>query len=149
MLRTIMVAALAVGGSLVLAPTPPAAAADTPFTVYLSPTGSDSNDGRTPTSALATLDGAQAALVAAAPQTDAGIRIAAGTYVATAASHRWRFYVPGHSVSFLPATYRPDRPTPLAKRPVFHGPDTPAWWMQVNLPNGDQGGDTNLRFHDL
>lgn len=148
MLRTIMVAALAVGGSLALAPTPPAAAADT-FTVYLSPTGSDSDDGRSPGSALATLDGAQAALVAAAPHTDVEVRIAAGTYVATAASRRWRFFVPGHSVSFLPAAYRPGRPTPLAERPVFHGPDTPAWWLQVNLPDGGQGGDTNLRFHDL
>ncbi|GIH19740.1 right-handed parallel beta-helix repeat-containing protein [Rugosimonospora africana] len=136
--------------SAVLATHPvPVAAQPAVFTLYLSPTGSNSNTGSSPASPLATLDGAQAALVAADPHTDVEVRIGAGTYVATGAPARWRFYVPGHSISFLPATYRPGRITPQSQRPVFHGPDTPAWWFQANLPDGSPGGDTNLRFVDL
>jgi hypothetical protein len=147
-LRAALATVLAMSAAATTHPVP-AAAAPAVFTLYLSPAGSDANSGRSPASPLATLNGAQAALVAAAPSSDVEVRIAAGTYVASAAPARWRFYVPSHSVSFLPATYRPGRPTPLAQRPVFHGPDTPAWWFQANLPDGSPGGDTNLRFFDL
>lgn len=47
------------------------------FTVYVSTAGSDTNDGRTPGSAVATLEGAQKTLVAAQPRSDVEVRIAA------------------------------------------------------------------------
>ena len=147
-LRAVLVAALVVGAGTLLGPATAAHAAGV-FTVYVSPNGADGNDGRTPATAVATLDGAQVVLTAAKPTSDVEVRIAKGTYVAKTASARWKFFVAGHSVSFMPAAYRPGRPTPMGQRPVFHGPDTPAWWMQVNLPDGSPGGDTNLRFLDL
>lgn len=142
-------AILVVTGAQLLNVSASSAAQATLFTVYVSPTGSDGNDGRTPESAVATLNGAQAVLSAAGPQSDVEVRIAKGTYVADSAPARWRFYVPGHSISFMPAAYRAGHATPWSERPVFHGPDTPAWWFQANLPTGATGGDTNLRFFDL
>ena len=147
-LRAITVTMLALGAGVLVGPAP-AAHASGAFTVYLSPNGSDTNDGRSPKSPLATLDGAQAVLTAANPQSDVEVRIAKGTYVAAGPPQRWRFYVAGHSISFLPETYRAGKPTPMSQRPVFHGPDTPAWWFQAALPAGHPGGDTNLRFLDL
>ena len=146
-LLTAMVGALLLTGALLTGFTT-ASAADI-FTLYLSPTGSDSNNGLSPQSPLKTLDGAQSVLVAANPNMDVEVRIAAGTYVATAAPKRWEFYIPGHSISFMPATYQYGVKTAWAQEPIFHGPDTAAWWFQAELPAGDPGGDTNLHFYDL
>jgi hypothetical protein len=118
------------------------------FVVYLSPTGSDSNDGLSPTRAVRTLEGAEAVLRAAAPRADVEVRIAQGTYVGTHTV--WQYYVPGHTISFMPVDYRyGDGASDIAGRPVFRGDGTPGFWFSARLPSGHPGGDTNLRFYYL
>jgi hypothetical protein len=73
---------------------------NTPNTLYLSPSGSDTNDGLTAATALKTLTGVQAKLLKLKPQTDVVVHIALGTYV-NAGSSNWTYAIPGHSITFL------------------------------------------------
>ncbi|SFP68384.1 hypothetical protein SAMN05421810_10392 [Amycolatopsis arida] len=136
------------------APTGPAAA----FQVYLSPTGSDANSGLSPEQSVRTLARAQQVLVAAKPTTDVEVRIKQGTYVAGQTD--WRFYVPGHSISFVPVDYEPgDNASGIAGRPVFtnvkeDGAYKPGWWFRVMLPSDPAdplhgGGTTSVHFRYL
>ncbi|MFL6074421.1 MAG: hypothetical protein ACJ73S_13590 [Mycobacteriales bacterium] len=148
-LRLAAVAAVVAGtvGTVALA-APGGAAADTVFTVYLDPAGSDGNDGLTPATAIRTLARAQAVLTAAAPQTDVEVRVKQGTYVAPTTS--WHFIVPGHTISFMPVDYQyGDGIGDIAGRPVFRGDGTAGYWFSGGLPSGSTGGDTNLRFYYL
>lgn len=130
-----------------LASAAPARAAEV-FVVYLSPTGSDGADGRTPATAVRSLVRAEEILRAAAPQTDVEVRIAQGTYVAPRTY--WRYYVPGHTISFMPIDYEyGDGAADIAGRPVFRSDGTAGFWFSARLPSGHSGGDTNLRFYYL
>jgi hypothetical protein len=56
----------------------PAAAADPVFTVYMSPSGSDTADGLTPAAAVRTIVRVHQVLVAQKPTTDVEVRIQQG-----------------------------------------------------------------------
>jgi hypothetical protein len=130
---TIAVVAVVLG----LLVAPGSAGASTVFSVHMSPSGSDGNDGLTSASPVATLAGAEAVLESAAPDTDAQVLIEPGVYVAGPTS--WTFHIPGHSVSF--------RPT--AGRPVFRSDGTVGNWFAFGVTGSDPGGDTNLSFIGL
>lgn len=118
------------------------------YTVYVSPTGSDAGDGRTPATAVKTLRRVEAMLTAAKPQTDVEVRIKQGTYVAPTTV--WRFYVPGHTVTFMPVDYDPgDTYEDIAGRPVLRSDGSNGYWFSARLPSGHPGGNTNLRFYYL
>ena len=134
--------------ALALGPPANAAADDAAFVVYLDPAGSDANDGLTSTTGVKTLQRAQAILTAAAPQTDVEVRIKQGTYVAPTTN--WRFYVAGHTISFMPIDYEyGDGAADIAGRPLFRSDGTAGYWFSGRLPDGHPGGDTNLRFYYL
>ncbi|GAB3495239.1 peptidoglycan-binding domain-containing protein [Amycolatopsis cihanbeyliensis] len=131
------------------------------FRVFLAPAnagGSDANSGLSVSEPILTLNRAQRVLAEANPDTDVEVRIRQGTYVAPQTD--WRFYVPGHSVSFIPIDYRPgDDAGDIAGRPVFTnvrdgGGYRPGWWFRVMLPSDPddplyEGGDTSVDFRYL
>lgn len=139
-----MIIALLLG----LAPIGTAQVADPIFTVYMAPTGVDTNDGLTTTTPVKTLDQVQKILVAAQPASDVEVRIKQGVYVAP--QEKWTFYVPGHTVSFLPIDYQyGEGISGIAGRPIFRGNGAASYWLLLRLPTGDPGGDTGLRFYYL
>ena len=143
----LLAAVVLAAGALALAPAG-VAAADEVFVVYLDPAGSDANDGLTPATGVKTLQGAQDILTAAAPQTDVEVRIKQGTYVAPTTT--WRFYVAGHTISFMPIDYEyGEKVDGIAGRPLFRSNGTAGYWFSAKLPDGHPGGDTNLRFYYL
>jgi hypothetical protein len=118
------------------------------FRVYLAPTGSDANSGLTPDNPVRTLARAEAILRAKAPATNVEVRIARGTYVAPPTT--WKFLVPGHTVTFLPADFELDQAdAEVAGRPVFRGDGTSGFWFTARLPAGHLGGSGGLRFYYL
>ena len=143
----------------VIVPVYPAEAA-TVFTVYMSATGSDTRDGLTPATAVRSLIRVQQVLVEHGPATDVEVRVAQGTYVAPP-FHTWRFYVPGHTVSFLPIDYEyGEGISGIAGRPVFRNARTTTgtypsgFWLQPRLPTDPThplygGGTSGLRFYYL
>ena len=142
---SLVAAALAAAGAA--AAVPAASAADGAFVVYLDSAKADTNDGLTSATAVRSLAGAQAVLNAARPQTDVEIRIKQGTYVAP--TTKWRFYVPGHTVSFMPVDYEyGDHVEDIAGRPLFRSDGTAGYWLSARWNSGP-GGDTNLRFYYL
>ena len=140
------VMALFTGVFTVFGVRPPLLAADT-FTVYMSPTGQDTNDGLTTGTAVRTLARVKAILAATTPDSDVEVRITQGTYQAAATS--WTFYVPGHTVTFLPIDYDYGAGTAPAGRPVFTGAGAASYWMNLRLPSGSSGATTGLRFYYL
>lgn len=128
------------------------------FTIWVSPQGSDLADGATPDRAVASLGRAQSVLFAAHPDSDVEVRIESGLYLAPPVG-RWRFYSPGHTVSFLPAGYQPGGSRPCPRdRPVFQNkPDAvghyPAdTWLMPSLPTEGplhHGGVSGLRLYCL
>lgn len=127
---------------------PKSADQPTVFSVYVSPQGSDENNGRSLATAVRTLDGAQKVLEAHKPKIDVEVRIAQGTY--TAAGTIWRFYVPGHEVSFMPVDYqRGESLSEIGGRPVFVSDGRSGYWFSARLPAGHPGGTTNLNFYYL
>nr|WP_198151287.1 right-handed parallel beta-helix repeat-containing protein [Kibdelosporangium sp. MJ126-NF4]CEL14159.1 hypothetical protein [Kibdelosporangium sp. MJ126-NF4] len=126
------------------------------FTVHMSASGSDSADGLTPATAVKTLVRVQQVLRDAQPDTDVEVRIKQGTYVSPP-MHDWRFYVPGHTVSFMPSDYEyGEGESGIAGRPVFRNTgDKPAgFWLQPRLPKDKtdplyDGGNSGLRFYYL
>lgn len=83
------------------------AAASSPSIVYLAPApiGKDTNNGITPSTPVLTLARAQGVLKSMPSiSTDVEVRIAPGTY--TAGPITWNFYVPDHSISFIPTGYQ-------------------------------------------
>jgi hypothetical protein len=131
------------------------------FTVYMAPTsagGSDANDGLTPSTAVNTLVRVQAVLRDHRPSTDVEVRIKQGTYVAPP-FHNWRFYIPGHTVSFMPVDYVPGSGFPAGGLPVFRNARCGSiycngFWLQPRLPSETSdplynGGNSGLRFYYL
>ncbi|WP_158884843.1 right-handed parallel beta-helix repeat-containing protein [Amycolatopsis anabasis] len=125
-------------------------------TVYMAPTGSDGASGLTPAAAVRSLVRVQEVLRDAKPATDVEVRIEQGTYVAPPMQD-WRFYVPGHTISFLPIDYEyGEGEDGIAGRPVFRNlAGKPAgFWLQPRLPKDPadpryDGGDSGLRFYYL
>jgi hypothetical protein len=135
-----------------------APAAATTLTVYLAPAskgGSDQHNGLSPASPVLTLARAQQVLQQHKPSGDVQIRIDQGTYVT--GQTRWTFYVPGHTISFLPINYVIGHGRPPGGDPAFvdtssHGAHTAGWWLQAQEPASvplRDGGTTGLRFYYL
>ncbi len=114
-------------------------AADGPYKVYMSTKGSDKNDGSTLAKAVASLEGAEQALVKAKPTTDVEVLIDKGTYVA--GTTKWQFTVPGHSIAF--------KRLKSDSRPVFSGNNKNGYWFSASTPAGEDGGNANLHFYGL
>lgn len=124
------------------------ASAVPPLTIYMSPGGSDVNDGSDLAHAVVTLDRVEALIVAAAPTTDVEVRINQGTY--TAGQTTWNTFLDGHTITFMPADFTPGMAWgDFAGRPVFQSDDGPGWWMYAQLPSGHPGGTTGLKFYYL
>jgi hypothetical protein len=128
------------------------------LTVYLAPTakgGKDSNTGLTSSSPILTLAHAQQVLRQQNPTGNIMIRIAQGTYVASAIT--WSFYVPGHTISFMPVNYsgggRPPGGDPVFLDPSSGGKHIGQTWFTAILPPDPSplhnGGNTGLRFYYL
>ena len=108
------------------------ASADALFTIYLATHGDDDNSGLTLADAVATLDGAEQVLAAAAPDSDVEIRIAPGQYIAP--TTYWQTLVQGHTISFLPLDYTYTGSLPPGGRPVFRSDGTPGYWLEAKCP---------------
>src|SRR5215831_458075 len=106
------------------------------FTVTMAPDGDDANDGIS--RPVQTLVRVQAILREHKPAGDVEIRIHQGTYVAPP-FHDWRFYVPGHTISFLPIDYQVGGGLPAGGLPVFRNAKCgtiycDGFWLQPRLP---------------
>ena len=132
----------------------PAAAA--PLVIYLAPAskgGLDTNTGLTKSSPILTLAHAQTVLEQKNPNTDVQVRIEQGTYIAGETD--WTFYIPGHTISFMPVNYVLGKGRPPGGDPVFR--ETPThywWWFHAYEPKAasaplHNGGTTGLRFYYL
>jgi hypothetical protein len=124
---------------------------DAIFRLYLDPSGSDSNSGRSRNDPIQSLAKAHDLLRSARPTTDVEVRIAQGTY--TAPPIVWRFYVPDHTVTFLPADYAYGGGVDsFAGRPVFRSNGVSGFWFTARPPrglDGPDGLDSRLRFYYL
>jgi hypothetical protein len=145
-------AAVTAGLVLALAGLPVPAHAAKVFTVYMSTTGKDiGNSGRSASSPVATLEGAQEVIRAAKPTTDVEVRIKPGTYTVRPKTI-WTTYVAGHSISILPTGYSIGGGGP---RPVFQNEGAPGKrfdgsWLQATLgPGVGSDGAARLRFFHL
>jgi hypothetical protein len=130
-----------------------------PLTLYLAPSsrgGSDRHTGLTKSSPVLTLARAQQVLEQRKPTGDVTVRIEQGTYVAGQTT--WQFYVPGHTISFMPANYVVGHGRPAGGDPAFvdatsHGKHVAGWWFHAQLPGSGSslhdGGNTGLRFYYL
>ncbi|MFC0037040.1 right-handed parallel beta-helix repeat-containing protein [Actinomadura rayongensis] len=126
---------------------PSTAGAPPVFRVYLDAAGSDAADGRDPAHAVASLARAQQIIAAARPKADVEVRIRRGVY--SSPPLNWKTYVPGHSISFLPADYRYGGDlTGIAGRPIFRGTGGIGFWLRAEPPPAGTG-DTALRFYYL
>lgn len=146
-LRT-RLATVATGLALMI-PAGPVAAAAEPFTIYLSPTGSDANGGRSLADAVATLERAEQIVVGGAPATDVEVRIAPGTYRAARTS--WSTYLDDHKISFLPTHYDYGGAS-TGPRPVFQAPadrEDGALWFNAAAPGRSTRPTEGLHFYYL
>jgi hypothetical protein len=160
MLVSLAAAAIVGGGPGLTAGAAGAAVAARPgnVAIYLAPAsqgGKDSNTGLTSSSPILTLAHAQQVLTKLNPTGNVTIRIKQGTYVASAIT--WSFYVPGHTVSFMPANYtgggRPPGGDPVFADPTANGTHVGQTWFTAILPPAPSplhnGGNTGLRFYYL
>ena len=146
--------------ALVATGTATTAAMDPIFMVFMSASGADANDGLTAATSVRSLVRVQKVLVEHNPSTDVEVRIEQGTYVAPP-METWRFYVPGHTISFLPIDYEyGEGRDGIAGLPVFHnasnadGTYPDGCWLQPRLPTDPAhplygGGTSGLRFYYL
>ncbi|WP_018653630.1 right-handed parallel beta-helix repeat-containing protein [Actinomadura flavalba] len=126
----------------------PTPAAPTVLRLHLDPAGSDARDGASPARAVATLARVQQIIAAARPSTDVEVRIKQGVY--PTAPLTWNTYVPGRSISFLPADHRYGGDlTGIAGRPVFRGTGTAGFWFRAEPPPSGLPPETSLRFYYL
>jgi hypothetical protein len=165
--RTVLVAvavtlAAVVGGLSAVAQAgarPTAAAAGT-LTIYMAPAnkgGSDSHTGLSHSSPVLTLARVQQVLGQRKPAGDVVVQIEQGNYIA--GQTRWTFYVPGHTISFMPINYVLGHGRPPGGDPAFidttqGSSHTAGWWFQAQLPSAKtsplhNGGNTGLRFYYL
>jgi hypothetical protein len=160
MLVSLAAGAIVAGGPVLTAGAAGAAVAARPgnVTIYLAPAsqgGKDSNTGLTSSSPILTLAHAQQVLTKLNPAGNVTVRIKQGTYVASAIT--WSFYVPGHTVSFMPANYsgggRPPGGDPVFADPAANGTHVGQTWFTAILPPAPSplhnGGNTGLRFYYL
>jgi hypothetical protein len=131
----------------------------TNVTIYLAPAskgGSDSHTGLTPSSPVLTLAHAQQVLQQIVPTGNVTVRIEQGSYVAGGLT--WSFYVPGHTISFMPANYVIGHGRPFGGDPEFadttsDGHHVANTWFTAVLPPAPSplhdGGNTGLRFYYL
>jgi hypothetical protein len=139
---------------------PAASAAATTTNIYLAPAakgGSDQHTGLSAAKPILTLARAQQVLEQQKPVGDVYVRIEQGTYVT--GQTRWTFYVPGHTISFLPSNYTIGNGRPKNGDPVFRdsgsgSKHTAGWWFQAQLPPAassplHDGGAAALRFYYL
>ncbi len=157
---------MTVAGLVVIATVPALGAAASaatasaqPLTLYLAPSakgGSDRHTGLTKSSPILTLARAQQVLEQRKPTGDVTVRIEQGTYAAGQTT--WQFYVPGHTISFMPVDYAVGHGRPAGGDPAFvdvtsHGKHVAGWWFQAQLPRAPSplhdGGNTGLRFYYL
>ena len=131
------------------------------FTVYMQPprSGCDANDGLTEQTAVCALAAVIEVLERHKPTTDVEVRIRQGIYVASQTS--WRFYVPGHTISFMPIDYQYGEGVDgIAGRPVFwnaheaDGTYKSGAWLWARRPTNTShplygGGRSGLRFYYL
>jgi hypothetical protein len=135
------------------APTPP-------FRLYMAPipAGNDGNDGLSPRTAVYSLNRVESLIQLHHPATDIEVRIEPGTYIA--ATKFWRTYIPGHTISFMPADYvYGEGGSGVAGREVFENAKTCSgycggFWFQARLPVAatdpvHNGGKSGLRFYYL
>lgn len=133
------------------------------FTVYMAPAaagGSDGNSGLTVAEPVTTLVRVEQILRAFQPDSDVEVRIKQGVYEAPPMQN-WRFYAPGHTVSFLPVDYQyGEGYDDIAGRPVFRnkrnadGTYPDGFWLiaRPGTNAGDplhDGGTSALRFYYL
>ena len=160
MLVSLAVAVIAGGGCSAAWAVTQAGAAARPgnVTIYLAPAakgGKDTHTGLTSSSPILTLAHAQQVLKGLNPTGNVTVRITQGTYVASAVT--WSFYVPGHTVSFMPVNYsgggRPAGGDPVFADPVSKGKHIGQTWFTAVLPPSPStlhnGGNTGLRFYYL
>lgn len=139
---------------------PSTASAAPTLTIYLAPSnkgGSDKHTGLSSKSPILTLAEAQKILGAKDPKGNVIIRIDQGTYVA--AQTNWSFYVPGHTVAFMPANYVVGHGRPAGGDPVFvdsgsGAHHTAGWWLDATRPSAassplHDGGNAGLQFYYL
>ncbi|WDS34600.1 right-handed parallel beta-helix repeat-containing protein [Pseudoxanthomonas sp.] len=107
-------------------------------TLYLSPSGSDSNTGATAATALKTLKGVLTRVKAAAPTDAVDIVVAEGTYVGQ--SVIWTYFN-GQPITFAP-------PTGATTKPVFDGGGADLSWFTMD-DSTDAAVPTNLHFIGL
>ncbi|KAI1814266.1 pectin lyase fold/virulence factor [Poronia punctata] len=107
----------------------------TTTTLYMSPSGSDSNSGSSVSAALKTLKGVQARLVATKPTDAIDVVIAEGTYLSQ--SVIWTYFT-GQPITFSP-------PASGSTKPVFDGQGEGLTWFTMS----DSSVVTNLRFVGL
>ncbi|SEL44851.1 Right handed beta helix region [Pseudoxanthomonas sp. GM95] len=107
-------------------------------TLYLSPSGSDSNTGATAATALKTLKGVLTRVKAAAPTDAIDIVVAEGTYVGQ--SVLWTYFN-GQPITFAP-------PAGATTKPVFDGGGADLSWF-VMEDSADAAIATNLHFIGL
>ena len=150
------------GASASAAPAATAAAeSQEPFTVYLAPSdqgGDDANGGLSTGDPINSISRAQEVLRENDPDTDVEIRIQQGTYVAEP-FHEWRYYIPGHTISFMPIDYVPGEGMPPGGLPVFRNDQCGShyckgYWMMPSLPSDTNdpmydGGTSGLEFYYL
>jgi hypothetical protein len=129
--------------------------ASSTFTVYMSTTGKDTNSGLTAALPVKSLARVQSILQAAKPTSNVEIRIKPGTYVAEPLT--WRFYIPGHSVTFLPEDYHYNayhEALPMFQDAMCGSTRCGGYWLHVALPTNHSdplynGGTTDVRFYLL
>lgn len=115
------------------------------YSIYLSTTGNDSNDGLTRSTAIKSLAQAEKLLQAAKPQKDVEIRIAKGTYYDV--NTMWHYSHPIFKTQFLPD----DGKSPTAVRsqedmPIFNGKYVGKWLLHIKPKGGEQ---SNIEFYYL
>jgi hypothetical protein len=160
MIMSIALAAITATGCAAASAAVPASAPARPgnVTIYLAPAskgGKDSNTGLTSSSPILTLAHAQQILTGLNPTGNVTVRITQGTYVAGAIT--WSFYVPGHTISFMPVNYtgggRPPGGDPVFADPSSKGTHIGQTWFTAVLPPAPSplhdGGNTDLRFYYL
>ncbi|MBO0870035.1 MAG: right-handed parallel beta-helix repeat-containing protein, partial [Micromonosporaceae bacterium] len=133
------------------------------FTVYMATVaagGTDANSGLSAQQPVTTLARVQQILQQNKPHSDVEVRIRQGRYASPPLGD-WHTYIPGHTISFMPADYKyGDGIADIAGRPVFDNPRASGggyasgWWLVAKLP-GDpadpmhNGGTSGLRFYYL
>ncbi len=114
------------------------------FTVYVSPTGVDTNNGLTEKTPILTLTRAEYVIKKSATKANVEVRIKKGTY--NDQSTTWDYYIKGRTISFMPSDYQVGKDlSSIDKRPVFNGKGKGIFFKAKS----DVSINSNLRFYYL